>query len=108
MLTRATGEDINPAVLWALSFLNGFLVISLLFRLLYPRLPGSNGAIKGFVFGFLGWAIMGLIFFPLLGLGVFAINAGLGMSPALFSLAMVQTYSLVMGVVYDALERRFA
>lgn len=108
MLTRMTGESINPIVPWALSFLNGFIVISFVFKLLYRRLPGGNGAVKGFVFGFLGWAMMGLIFFPLLGLGVFALNAGLGISPALFSLAMVQTYSVVMGAVYGVLNKRFA
>jgi hypothetical protein len=107
MLTRMTGETVNPVVPWVLSFLNGFIVISFVFRLLYRWLPGSNGAIKGFVYGFLGWGFMNLIFFPMLGLGVFALNSGLGASPALFSLAMVQTYSLVMGMVYDALNTRF-
>lgn len=107
MLTRMTGEDINPGVLWLLSFFNGFVVISFVFRLVYRWLPGSNGAVKGLVYGFLGWAMMNLIFFPLLGLGVFALNAELGAGPALFSLAMVQTYSLVMGAVYGALDARF-
>lgn len=107
MLTRMTGETVNPIVPWVLSFLNGFVVISLVFRLIYRWLPGSSGAVKGFFYGFLGWAFMNLIFFPLLGLGIFALNSGLGASPALFSLAMVQTYSLVMGMVYDALNTRF-
>lgn len=105
-LARMTGESVSPVVPWALSFVNGFVVISFVFKLLYRRLPGSNGAIKGFAFGFLGWAMMGLMFFPLLGLGVFALNAGLGITPALFSLAMIQTYSVVMGTVYGALESR--
>ena len=107
MLTRMTGETVNPGAGWMLSFLNGFIGISFMFRLVYRLLPGSNGAVKGFVFGFLGWALMNLVFFPMLGLGIFALNAGLGMSPALFSFAMVQTYSLVMGMVYDALNTRF-
>ena len=102
MLTRITGESVNPIVPWLLSFLNGFIVISFVFKLLYRWLPGSNGAVKGFVYGFLGWAIMGLIFFPFLGLGVFGFGAGLGVAPALFSLAIVQTYSVVMGLVYGA------
>ncbi|MGD9922244.1 MAG: DUF6789 family protein [Pseudorhodoplanes sp.] len=107
MLSRATGEAVGPLVPWALSFLNGFIVISLVFRLVYRRLPGGNGGIKGIVYGFLGWGMMNVIFFPLLGLGVFATNTGLGVWPALFSLAMVQTYSIVMGLVYDALNERF-
>ncbi|MGV3632962.1 MAG: DUF6789 family protein [Pseudorhodoplanes sp.] len=107
MLARVTGESVNPVVPWVLSFLNGFIVISFVFRLLYRWLPGGNGAIKGFIYGFLGWTLMNLMFFPLLGLGAFALKAGLGLSPALFSFAMVQTYSVVMGAVYGALDQRF-
>ncbi len=108
MLTRVAGETVNPVVPWVLSFLNGFIVISFVFKRVYRWLPGGNGAVKGFVFGFLGWAMMGLVFFPLLGLGFFALGAGLGVSPALFSMLMIQTYSVVMGTVYGALEKRFA
>jgi hypothetical protein len=60
----------------------------------------QNGAAKGLVFGMLGWAMMGLLFFPLLGLGLFATHIGLGVRPAIFSLAMLLTYSVVMGTVY--------
>jgi hypothetical protein len=56
------------------------------------------------IFGVLGWAIMGLLFFPLLGLGFFATQIGLGLSPALFSLAMLLAYSVVMGIVYATLD----
>ena len=59
---------------------------------------------KGLNFGVLGWAVMGVLFFPLLGLGVFATGTGLGVWPALFSLGMLLTYSVVMGVVYDGLN----
>jgi hypothetical protein len=44
-----------------------------------------------------------LVFFPLLGLGLFASKLDLGIWPALFSLAMLLTYSVVLGVVYAAL-----
>jgi len=47
---------------------------------------------------------MGLIFFPVIGLGPFAFGAGLGIAPALLSLAMLLTYSLVLGTVYAALD----
>ena len=59
---------------------------------------------KGLNFGVLCWAVMGVLFFPLLGLGVFSTGIGLGVWPALFSLAMLLTYSVVMGVVYDGLN----
>ena len=47
---------------------------------------------------------MNLIFFPLIELGPFAIGVGLGIAPALLSLAMLLTYSLVLGIVYAALD----
>jgi len=47
---------------------------------------------------------MGLIFFPLIGLGPFAVGAGLGIAPAMMSLGMVLTYSMVLGTVYTALD----
>ena len=59
---------------------------------------------KGFVSGVLGWLAMDLIFFPLLGLGLFATKLGLGLWPALFSLAMMLTYSVVMGTVYSMID----
>ena len=49
---------------------------------------------------------MGLIFFPLIGLGAFAFRAGLGIAPSLMSLAMLLTYSVVLATVYVALDRR--
>jgi hypothetical protein len=48
---------------------------------------------------------MGLVFFPLIGLGPFAIKVGLGAAPAFLSLGMLLTYSVVMATVYVALER---
>ena len=47
---------------------------------------------------------MGLVFFPLIGLGPFAMGVGSGFGPAVLSLVMLQTYSIVLGTVYVALE----
>ena len=68
-------------------------------------LPGRNGISKGLIFGLIGWVLMGLIFFPLIGLGPFAFQAGLGIAPALLSLAMLLTYSVVLATVYVTLDR---
>jgi hypothetical protein len=103
-LGRLTGGSIHPFVPYLLSFLNGSTITGFSFGRLHPQLPGRSGAIKGLSFGVLCWTLMGLLFFPLLGLGVFATGTGLGIWPALFSLAMLLTYSVVMGVVYDALN----
>ena len=48
---------------------------------------------------------MNLAFLPALGFGPFGSATGLGIQPALFTFAMLQTYSLVMGQVYELLNR---
>ena len=103
-LNHLVGSEVHPFVPWVLSFLNGATIIGFVFDRLYRRLPGTYGATKGLVFGLIGWAMMGFLFFPLLGLGLFASQIGLGIAPALFSLAMLLTYSVVMGMVYASLD----
>jgi hypothetical protein len=88
-----------------LSFVNGTAVLSVLFARTNRFLPGRNGITKGVSFGLAGWALMSLIMFPLIGLGPFAVRVGLGVAPALFSLAMLLTYSIAMAAVYIALEK---
>ena len=95
-----------PAIVpWLLSFLNGMAILGFLFGCIKGLLPGRNGISKGVVFGLIGWVLMGLIFFPLIGLGPFAFQAGLGIRPALLSLAMLLTYSIVLATVYFTLDR---
>jgi hypothetical protein len=102
-LSELVGGSVHPLLPWALSFLNGAVVLGILFGRIYRRLPGRGGAAKGFVFGAFGWLAMGVLFFPMLGQGLFATEAGLGMRPALFSLLMLLTYSVIMGIAYSAL-----
>ena len=107
-LSKLIGSDVHPAVPWALSFFNGATVLGYLFGRIYPLLPGQSGIAKGFVFGLLGWIVMGLLFFPALGLGLFATQVGLGATPAFFSLLMLLTYSIVLGIAYSALGQKEA
>ena len=103
-LSQLVGSSVHPLLPWALSFLNGAVLLGFLFGRTYRWLPGESGAAKGFVFGALGWMIMGLVFFPMLGRGLFATRAGLGFQPAIFSLLMVLTYSVILGIVYSTLK----
>ncbi len=103
-LGHVTGSNVHPVIPWALSFLNGATVFGFCFGRLYAWLPGARGPAKGVAFGVVGWVLMGSVFFPLLGLGPFAFNLGLGIWPALFSLAMLLTYSVILGLVYAALN----
>ena len=64
-----------------LSFFNGSVVLGFLFGHAYRRLPGRTGAMKGIIFGLVVWIVMGLIFFPMLGKGLFAMQTQLGILP---------------------------
>ena len=105
-LSNWVGTNVPAAVPWLLSFLNGMTILGLLFGRLNRLLPGRTGLSKGLSFGLIGWLFMGLLFFPLIGLGPFAVGAGLGIAPAMMSLGMVLTYSVVLGTVYVALDSR--
>lgn len=98
------GNAVSSAVPWLISFLNGSAVLGLLCGSIFRLLPNIGGVTKGIVVGLLGWLIMGFLFFPLLGLGAFASKLAIGFGPALFSLAMMLSYSVVMGIVYSALN----
>jgi uncharacterized BrkB/YihY/UPF0761 family membrane protein len=71
-LAHLTGGEVHPIIPWALSFLNGSTILGLCFGWLYSWLPGKSGAAKGATFGVFGWLAMGVVFFPLVGLGPFA------------------------------------
>ncbi len=101
LLATVIGNSVNPMIPWALSYFNGSVVLGFLFGRSYQTLPGRNGVMKGLVFGFGVWLAMGLIFFPAIGKGWFAAQAGLGFAPTVFTLVMVLTYSVTLGVAYS-------
>jgi hypothetical protein len=105
-LSHWVGANVPAIVPWALSFLNGMTILGFVFARTNRLLPGKTGAVKGIIFGLIGWIFMGLVFFPLIGLGPFAMNVGSGFRPAALSLVMLQTYSIVLGTVYVALDAR--
>lgn len=102
-LSHWTGESVHSLLPWLISYVNGSTVAGFAFANFYRHLPGASGFIKGFVAGVLGWLVMDVIFFPMLGLGLFATRLGLGPWPALFSLGMMLSYTVVMGAVYRIL-----
>jgi Family of unknown function (DUF6789) len=104
-LSQLIGSNVSRIVPWAISYLNGMTIVGLLFGSGYRLLPGKHGITKGLSVGVLVWLIMGSVFFPLVGLGFFAWDIGLGLKPTLFSLTMVESYSAVMGTVFAVLNR---
>jgi hypothetical protein len=103
-LAAMFGTSIPAAVPWLLTYFNGSVVLGFLYRAVHRRMPGQNGAVKGASFGLVSWIAMSLVAFPLLGKGLFATQAGLGLKPALFTLLMMLTYSIVLGIAYAALD----
>ena len=101
LLTTLIGNSVDPVIPWALSYFNGSVVLGFLFGRSYQSLPGRTGVMKGLVFGFAVWIMMGLIFFPAIGKGWFAAQTGLGAAPTFFTLVMVLTYSVTLGVAYS-------
>ena len=49
-------------------------ILGFLFGRLNRLLPGRTGLSKGLSFGLIGWLFMGLLFFPLIDLGPFAVG----------------------------------
>lgn len=104
-LSGLIGEEVPSVILWLLLFVNGALIWGVIFGQAYRFLPGKRPWQKGIFFGLSAWAIMGLVFFPLVGRGVFAISLGLEAGPAVLMLVMLLTYSVTMSFVYDILNR---
>jgi hypothetical protein len=48
--------------------------------------------------------MMGVVFFPLVDRGIFAIRYGLGLAPAVLVLVMMLSYSVTMSLVYHLLD----
>ena len=101
LLTGLLGNSVNPLIPWALSYFNGSVVLGFLFGRCWQILPGRGGVMKGSLFGLAVWLVMGLTFFPAIGKGWFAAQTELGLAPTIFSLVMVLTYSVTLGVAYS-------
>lgn len=60
---------------------------------------------KGLIFGVIAWFLMMIIFMPVVGGGLFGLQIGI-MEP-IGMLGMNLVYGLVIGVVYDVLDKRY-
>ena len=101
-LAQMLGTSVPAIGPWLLSYLNGAVVLGFLYSQVHRHLPGRNGAVKGAMFGIVGWLLMDLLFLPATGKGVFGLKAGLGLAPAGFTLLMILAYSVTLGIAYAA------
>lgn len=104
-LWRLIGTEVHPGIGWLLLFVNGAVIWGFVFGQVYRFLPGKGPWPKGVFFGVCVWIVMGLVFFPLVDRGVFAVKLGLGIAPAILMLTMLLTYSVTMSLVYHRLNR---
>jgi uncharacterized protein DUF6789 len=103
-LSSVLGLDIHPDLAWLLLFINGAVIWGLVFGQVYRFLPGQYPWQKGVIFGISAWVVMGLVFFPLVGRGIFAVTLSLGAAPAILLLVMLLIYSVTMSLVYNFLN----
>lgn len=61
--------------------------------------------LKGASFGVCAWLVMGLLLFPLVDRGFFAVELGLGIAPAMLMLGALLAYSVTMSLVYHFLNK---
>ena len=108
VLAELMGTEVHPGVAWLLLFVNFAFIWSFVFGQTYRFLPGKGPLQKGIFFGVCAWAVMGFVFFPLVDRGVFAVELGLGMTPAILMLVSLLTYSVTMSFVYYFLNRALA
>lgn len=103
LLATLTGSNVPALVPWLLTYFNGAVVLGVIYGRIHRWLPARSGVAKGALFGVIVWCVMGLTFFPMIGMGLFAAQTALGFQPALFSLAMVLVYAVTLGIAYARL-----
>lgn len=105
-LARTIGTAMPQSLLWILTLINGALIWSAIFSWAYDLIPGRTAIAKGIVVAVFAWLVVGVLIFPLVGLGAFARNAGMGAWPAILMLAMLGAYCLTLSGVYGWLRAR--
>jgi hypothetical protein len=101
LLSSLTAQAFEPPLSWLLPYINGALILGFVFGQLFVYLPGRAAVVKGAVFGFVAWLVLGFGLLPLTGSGIFARELGLGTLPAMLMLAMLLVYAIVMSLLYS-------
>jgi hypothetical protein len=104
-LFRWGGSSLPPSLQALLPLISGALIWSSIFAWAYPWIPGKTALLKGLSVSGFAWLLAGLVFFPVIGEGVFALNARAGAWPALLMLVMLCSYCVTLGLVYGWLRR---
>jgi len=85
----------------AIHFINGSLVFPLAYVFLIYRLLPGPPVLKGTAWGVVLWLVVQLMLMPMMGAGVFSMNAG-GMKSVVSSLIGHLVYGALLGVIAGA------
>ena len=100
LLFGATAGALQPPS-WLLAYVNGGLVLGVLFGRMVAYLPGRTPVSRGAAFALAGWLAMGFGLLPLAGRGIFGVHLELGPWPAALMLAMLLVYAITMSLLYE-------
>ncbi|NMG41021.1 hypothetical protein GRZ55_17370 [Chelativorans sp. ZYF759] len=89
---------------WALPSVTGALLWGFIYGRVHDVLPAHGPLAKAAVFATLAWLVMAVVFFPVVGHGLFGLGLGRGLLPALLMLPMLVTFSLVLAVAHTWLR----
>lgn len=103
-LTALAGSNLYLAV--SLHFLIG-ITLGVLFMKIRPKLPESS-AVAGFLFMLIPFLLSILVLFPLTGGGLFGLDYGAGILPALGSLMLHGVYGLTLVGLYEKIDHAYA
>lgn len=92
------------------AFVDHFIVGTLLWGPIFTAFDSMTSETrprwqKGLIFGVIAWVAMMVIFMPTVGMGLFGQKLGLVGPVGMFGMHMI--YGLVLGVMFDLLDRKF-
>lgn len=105
LLFELIGGSAPSAMQMVLPFVSGALIWSSIFAWAYPQIPGTTPLAKGFAVALFAWLLTGVVIFPLIGKGLFAVSVGAGLGPALLMFVMLSAYCFVLSLVYGWLRQ---
>lgn len=98
-LAGVLGAPDNLMVALGAHLIIGTVIWGGLFALLAPRIPGQSSLLTGVIFGLCAWLLMMVVFMPLAGAGLFAVNRGAYIVP-LVTFFYHLIFGVVLGYVY--------
>jgi hypothetical protein len=104
LLSRLLGIGAHPVFGWGLHLIGYGLLLGLLFGALGRKLSDLGYGLSGLFFALFTYAAVGLMFMPLAGVGVFAMDLGYATVPVM--LVAHLTFGLTLGLTYGKLAGR--